>query len=187
MPRHRYRVTQPLQWMRGGHPGPDLTWIGGVAIVHQPGDLIAVDDREVPAVAHCLEAIDDAGRAVLDRAGAAAAAPATRKMFADFHPKDRAWLIRARDEKLRQQGRIQDLVVGMLGRGEEPTFDDLAAAVGETPDAPIPRVLVDYVAKVLRGERRRRPGPKKPTRTTWSDLADSRVLPVRIRESPPRA
>ena len=91
-------------------------------------------------------------------------------MLNDFHPKDRAWLTRATDEKLRQQGRIQDLVVGMLKRGEEPTLDDLAAAIQKTADASVPMVLADCVAKALRGQPRR-PGPKEPKRTTWGDLA----------------
>src|SRR5258706_10691292 len=96
--------------------------------------------------------------------------PAKRTMLADFHPKDQAWLIRATDENLRQRGHIQELVVRMLARREEPTPDELAAAIQETPDAPIPRMLADRVAKVLRGQPRR-PGPKQPKRSTGADLA----------------
>jgi hypothetical protein len=61
-----------------------------------------VDDREVTAVLHCLEATDDDGRAVLESARAAIEAPAKTTRLTDFHPQDRAWLIRATDEKLRQ-------------------------------------------------------------------------------------
>jgi hypothetical protein len=170
MPRHRYRVSQRLPWIEGGRPGPHFTWIGGKPVVYEPGAVIAVDDREVPPYVHYLEAIDDAGRTVLEGVRAAMQAPAKRTLLTGLHPKDRAWLIRATAETLRRQGRIQALVVRMLERHEEPTLDDLAAAIQETPDAPIPRMLVDCVAKVLRGQPRR-PGPKDPKRTTWADLA----------------
>ena len=170
MPHHSYRVTRQLPWMDGGRPGPNSTWIGGTAVVYEPGTTLVVDDREVAAVFQCLEATDDDGRAVLERAREALEAPAEMRMLTDFHPKDRAWLMRVTDEKLRQHGHIQDLVVRMLERREEPTLDDLAAAIQETPDAPIPKVLLDCVARVLRGQPRR-PGPKEPKRTTRADLA----------------
>lgn len=170
MARHRYRVTQRLSWITGGRLAPNLSWVGGTDVTYEPGTTIVLDDRAVCSIVHHLEATDDEGRAVLDRVRAAIMAPAEVTMVTDLHPKDRAWLIRAAAERLRRQGRIRDLVVGMLTRGEEPTLDDLASAIQEIPDAPIPRVLVDYVAKVLRGQPRR-PGPKKPKRTTSGDLA----------------
>jgi hypothetical protein len=170
MARHRYRVTQRLPWINGGRPGPNFSWVGGTAVVYEPGDVIVVDDRELPSIAHCLEATDDGGRAVLESVKAEMRAPAKITMVANLHPKDRDWLIRATDENLRRQGRIRDLVVRMLTRGKEPTLDDLASAIQEAPDAPIPMVLVDCVARVLRGLPRR-PGPKKPKRTTSADLA----------------
>lgn len=55
MGRHRSRVTQRLPW------------IGGTPVVYTTGTTIVLDDREVPAIVHCLEATDDHGRAVLDR------------------------------------------------------------------------------------------------------------------------
>ena len=170
MARHRYRVTQRLPWISGGRPGPDLSWVGGSPVVYEPGSLIVLADRELPSIDHCLESTDDVGRAALERVRAAMTAPAEVTMFADLDSKDQQWLIRATDENLRRQGRIRDLVVRMLTRGTEPTLDDLASAIQEAPDAPIPKVLVDCVARVLRGLPRR-PGPKKPKRTTSADLA----------------
>src|SRR5262249_44286497 len=96
--------------------------------------------------------------------------PAETTRLTEFQPTDRAWLIRATDERLRREGHIQELVIRVLDRGEEPTLDDLAAALTEAPDAPIPLVVRRYAANVLRGQPRRT-GPKTPTRTTATDLA----------------
>jgi hypothetical protein len=131
--------------------------------------MTVLDDRDVISNVHSLEATDEAGRAVVERARAAMGAPAETTMFTDFHATDRAWLIRATDETLRRRGHIQELVVHMLARREEPTLDDLAAALTEAPDAPIPMVVRRYAANVLRGQPRRT-GPKTPTRTTATDL-----------------
>jgi hypothetical protein len=109
--------------------------------------MIVVDDREVPAIFHKREPTDDNG-VVLERARAVAAAPATRTMLHDLHPKDRAWLIRATDEQLRRQGQIQKLAVRRLERGEEPTLEDVATAIQEIPDAPIPKALLDYASRI---------------------------------------
>ena len=68
--------------------------------------MINVDDREAPSIVHYLEATDEAGRAVLERARAAMGAPVRRTMLTDLHPKDRAWLIRATDEQLRNNKMI---------------------------------------------------------------------------------
>jgi hypothetical protein len=91
-------------------------------------------------------------------------------MLLDVPATDRAWMIRVTDEQLRRQGQIQELAVRTLARDKELSLSDLATAIQETPDAPIPFVLVAYVAKVLRSQPRR-PGPKERTRTTWEDLA----------------
>jgi len=118
---------------------------------------------------------------------------ATRTATSDLDPKAVAWMQRATDEDLRHRGRFRDLVLRMLARDEEaqpeangvwqtrvicrspstrppePTLDELAAAMCEPPGAPFPPVLVDYVARVLRG-RPRKTGPHTPRRSTWDDL-----------------
>jgi hypothetical protein len=168
MARHRYRITQPLPWIKGGRPGAHFTWIGGTPIVAQPGMTMFVDDRELADnVVPCLEATDAAGRALLARARAAREAPVTRTAVADLHPNAKAWLTRATDEKLREQGRILELVLRMLERGQPPTRADFHAATVQAGDA-IPAALKDHALKVFR--QRQRPGPKQPRRTTWQDL-----------------
>jgi len=169
MARHRYRITHRLPWIKGGRPGPHFTWIGGTPIVYEPGMTMVVDDRELAGnVVPCLEATDDAGRAVLERARAAIEAPVTRTLVADLHPNARAWLIRATDERLRQEGRILELVLRMLARGDHSTREDLTAAALQA-DEPVPTALKDYVFEVFK--RPQRPGPKRPRRTTLEDLA----------------
>jgi len=170
MAHHRYRVTKRLPWIRGGRLGPHLDWIGGREVVYEPGETIVLEDREVTAIFHYLEPTSDPSRVVLEGARTRTAAPAKRTMLVDIPTEDLSWMIRGTDEQLRRQGQIQTLVVRTLTRGKEVSLSDLAAAIQETPGAPVPSVLLDYVAKVLRSQPRR-PGPKERTRTTWEDLA----------------
>lgn len=118
-----------------------------------------------------------------------------RTAIADLNPKAKDWMQRAIDEHARRNGRIRELVLRMLAtrtpeawtpeangiwqsrairaelaRRSEPTLDDLAAALLEAPGEPIPPALLDYTAKVLRGQPRKT-GPKRPARTTWQDIA----------------
>jgi hypothetical protein len=166
---HRYRVTQSLPWIDGGRPGPDLDWIDGTPVVYEPGNTIVVDDRELAGnVIPCLEAVDDDGRAALERARATFDVPAKRTMLTNLHPNARAWLIRMTDEKLRREGRILELVLRMLERGEHPTHADLHNAAVQA-DEPVPTALKDHVFEVFK--RPQRPGPKHPRRNTLEDLA----------------
>jgi hypothetical protein len=168
MARHCYRLTRRLPWITGGRPGPNLTWIGGTPIVYEPGMTMVVDDRELADnVVRCLEATDDAGRALLAHARAAIEAPATRTLVADLHPNARAWLIRATDERLRHEGRILELVLRMLERGKNPTHADFHAATLQAGES-VPTALKDHALKVFR--QRQRPGPKHPRRTTWQNV-----------------
>ena len=183
MGRHHYRVTQRLHWIEGGRPGPGFTWVGGKPVTYEPGTTIVVDDRDVRSTVHCLDAIDAAGRAILERARAELVAPAsvtplaTRqadgKMCLDnspgsLHPTARAWLIRGTDEKLRQQGCILELVLKMLGRGDSPTRADLNAAARRAGEPP-PAALLDHIFR--RSIKRQRPGPRNPPHTTSAELA----------------
>jgi hypothetical protein len=169
MAQHRYRTTQPLPWIKGGRPGPNLDWIGGTPIVFEAGMTIVVDDRELADnIIPCLEATDDAGRALLDRSRAATEAPATRTLVSDLHPKARNWLIRATEDMLREQGQVLEVVLRMLKRGEHPTYTDLHAAAIQVGES-VPPVLKDHVFEIFRQPQR--PGPKRPRRTIWEDLA----------------
>ena len=103
-----YRVVEPLPWIEGGSPAPEgqLAWEGGKDVLHQPGDTVYIDDREVSGVYHKLEALDDTGRALLREARARAEAPA-QTFFPS--PSDAELLTRALDEKRRVYGcRIED-------------------------------------------------------------------------------
>ena len=58
----------------------------------------------------------------------------------------------------------------MLARGNDPAAEDLNAALMEAPDA-LPRELLDYTARAyVRASQPRRPGPKRPTRSTSQDM-----------------
>ena len=164
---HSYRVAKPLPWIEDCRLGPNFAVIGGRPVVYRPGDTVKMDDRDVPSIAHYLEAVDDGGRKVLEAIRARAAAPAKRTLVSDLDPKDLAWLIRATDEKLRHAGKIRELVDRMLARGDEPSRDDVVAVLRDA-EPPSP-ALIEFVVKLLTLPQR--PGPKEPTRTTLQDLA----------------
>ena len=183
MATHRYRVTQTLPWIEGGRPGPTLGWFGGTSVGYYKDSTIRVDDREVPGIEHCLEAMDAGGRTVLDRVRRTRDAPATvTPAFVvqpdgtvcvdaspgSLHPNAFVWLKRVTDEQLCQAGRFLDLVLRLVTRGDHPTRGELAAAQREAGNAP-PTALQDYVS--LRASHPRQPGPRRPRRTTWEVLA----------------
>lgn len=167
MATHRYRVLKELPWIEGGRPVP-FGWEGGRVVVYQPGDTVEVDDRELDGVYHRIEAIDDGGRSVLEAARAKANQPAQTIAVADLHPRMVEWMSRAQDERLRDQGRLAELCLRMIDRGDAPSREDLAAAL-EAPEPPPPELLA-YVAGTLRGKWRKS-GPKNPPRTTFEDLS----------------
>ncbi len=115
-----------------------------------------------------------------------------RIAVSDLDPKAVDWMQRAIDEHLRRNGQMRALVLRMLAPEEapwepegngwstrvvraqsrrrgEPTGEDLAAALLESPGEPIPPVLLDYAARVCKGQPRKT-GPKARTRTTWEDI-----------------
>jgi hypothetical protein len=166
----RYRVVKSLPWIEGGRPLPGFRWEGGRAVVYEPGQTMQVDDRELVGIYNHLEGLDAAGRAALDAVRTKAEAPAKRTAVADLHPRTVQWLTRALDEKLRAKGHLRELCLRLLARGDDPTNDDLAAALEESPDEPLPRELLEYLVAVLRGRVQRKSGPKAPARSTEEDI-----------------
>jgi len=170
MAQRRYRVIKRLPWIDGGRLAPGFNWEGGRYVVYEPGDTIEIDDREVASIYHKLEALDNAGSALLEAVRAKAEAPAQITFVADLHPRAVEWLTRALDEKQRKSGNMRKLVLGILARGEDPTDEDLAAALEEAPHEPLPQELSGYLAGVLRHRVWRKSGRKAPPRTTAEDL-----------------
>lgn len=169
MARRSYRVVKSFPWIVGGRPLPGFGWEGGQGVVYEPGDLFEVDDEELPTVYRRLEGIDDAGRTAIAVLRAKAEAPARITLVADLHPRTIDWLGRALDEKLRLAGRMRELCIRMIARGDHPTDDDLAAAFEESPGEPVPRELHDYCLALEAGQVRRKSGPKA-ARTTAADI-----------------
>lgn len=167
MARHSYRVTNLLPWIEDCRLGPNFTVLSGRPVLYKPGETVNLDDREVPSIAHHLEAVDEGGRKVLEDVRARATGRAKRTLVSALDPKDRAWLIRATDEKFRRAGKIRELVDRLLARGAEPTLDDIVAALRDA-EPPSP-ALIEFVVKLLTLPQR--PGPKQPRRTTLQDLA----------------
>ena len=132
MASHRYRVLKELPWIEEGRPVP-FGWEGGRAVVYQPGDTVEINDRELDGVYRRIEAIDDGGRSVLEAARAKGNQPARRIAVADLHPRMVEWMSRTQDERLRNQGRLAELCLRMIDRGDDPSREDLAAAL-EAPD-----------------------------------------------------
>lgn len=67
----RYRVVERFPWIEGGAPieidtAPGWKWEGGKDVTYEPGDVVYIDDEDLPDIYHRLEAIDEAGRLVLE-------------------------------------------------------------------------------------------------------------------------
>ena len=184
-----YRVVKPLPWIEGGEPGIDedgrRTWVGGKEVVYEPGTEVEIQDSEVASIEHHLEALDDEGRAVLERVRADNNRPARRtfignanvdaegnfeideegRLKLDDAPKGvrelTEWVDRALDERspVRRVNR-------MLQRDDEPSDEDLAAALEMLAPAvgmlaaalempDRPQEVMDYAARRLRGDLRK--------------------------------
>jgi len=85
-------------------------------------------------------------------------------------PRAWDWIVRAQEDRCREMGRIRELVTRQLARRAEPTRQDLADALKESPGAPIPQPLIDYAAELIRDNLPRKPGRKSPPRSTWTNL-----------------
>ena len=96
--------------------------------------------------------------------------PKGRHVFTLGIPGGLPWLERAHEDKLRSRGRLRELVLRTLQRGETPDDKDVEAAMNES--LYLPRELADYVALAYGpGARARKPGRKRPPRTAMQDLA----------------
>jgi hypothetical protein len=175
-----YRVVERFPWIEGGRPAPGFGWEGGRDVVYEPGSTIHVDDEDLASIYRHLEATDDAGSAALEKLRAKAEAPARRTAVADLDPRAVEWIDRALDEKLRAQGRMSELCMRIIARKGDPAHEDLAAAL-ESSEAPPPELLLQYVAKILRGEWRK-PGRKAPPRTTDEDLFVQSLYWLKVEE-----
>ena len=186
-----YRVVKPLPWVEGGEPGIDedgrRTWVGGEDVVYQPGTEVEIQDCEISSIEHYIEAVDDEGRTVLERVRADNNRPAGqcfignaivdderernfaigkegRLMLVDA-PKGARQLTEWLDRALDEQSPIRR-VNRMLQRGDEPSDEDLAAAL-EMLAVPLemlaaalemrdrPQEVMDYAVRRLRGELRK--------------------------------
>lgn len=88
-PGRPYRVLKRLPWIEGGRPAPAPEfWEGGEGVIYEPGDTIYLHDEDLKSLYHKLEAMDDAGRALLEEARAKAEGPAKRTPLADFTQDD---------------------------------------------------------------------------------------------------
>jgi hypothetical protein len=110
-----YRVAKGFRWIEGGRPAPGPQWWeGGEVVVYEPGDTVSMEDQDVESMYRYLEALDEAGRAVLEEARARAKGPAKITPVADFTPSDVEFLTRALEEKRRAYGPheiVQDFAV----------------------------------------------------------------------------
>jgi hypothetical protein len=77
---------------------------------------------------------------------------------------------------------MRELVLRMLARGEGPTEEDLAAALEESPDEPLPPELHAYLVEKLRRRVQRKPGRKAPPRTTEDDLFIQSLYQLAVEE-----
>lgn len=87
----RYRVVERFPWIEGGVPieidtAPGWKWEGGKDVTYAPGDIVYIDDQDVEGIFHKLEAIDNAGRLVLEEIRAKHEGPANETAVSDFPP-----------------------------------------------------------------------------------------------------
>ncbi|MBW8878303.1 MAG: hypothetical protein JF614_25345 [Acidobacteria bacterium] len=72
----RYRVVKRFRWIEGGRPAPGDGWEGGESVAYEPGDTVHMEDQDLEGMYPyvCVEALDEAGGAVLEEARAKAKA-----------------------------------------------------------------------------------------------------------------
>lgn len=178
MATNRYLVVKQFPWIEGGRLTPEWQWEGRRNVVYKPGQIVQMEERDLGSIYHCLEPINDAGRESLEAIRAEREKPARSIPVADLHPRASERLTRALEEKLRAKGQFRELCLQVIARGEDPTDEELAAAL-EDPQPP-PRELLAYVATLLRG-RWRKPG-RKPPRTIAEDLYIQFYYRVKVEE-----
>src|SRR5215213_7824928 len=131
-----YRVAKGFRWIEGGRPAPGPQWWeGGEVVVYEPGDTVSMEDQDVESMYRYLEALDEAGRAVLEEARAKAEEPAKRTLVADLTPSDVEFLTHALEEKRRACGPheiVQDFAV--LRDGSEVLLSTRYVPTNPLPD-----------------------------------------------------
>jgi hypothetical protein len=115
-----YRVVKRFSWIEGGRPAPGGDgWEGGKSVAYEPGGIVHMEDQDLESMYLHVDALDEAGRAVLKAARAKAKASLRCSASADLSSRDVEFLTRALDEKRRRHGSelVQD--IGVLRDGSE--------------------------------------------------------------------
>ncbi|HEX4961995.1 MAG TPA: hypothetical protein VF173_14230 [Thermoanaerobaculia bacterium] len=114
----RYRVVERFRWPEGGNPTAEDGREGGESVAYEPGDTVHMEDQDLESMYLHVEALDDAGGAVLEEARAKAKASLRCIANADLSSSDVEFLTRGLDEKRRLLCEIvQD--IGVLRDGSE--------------------------------------------------------------------
>jgi hypothetical protein len=159
----QYRVLKRLPWIEGGRPGPGFTWEGGEAVVYEPGDTVYVDDDDpdLASIYYKLEAIDDAGRALLEEARARAEVPAERTSVAGLDAEQRSSLAWALARKKVAEGEgLKEVLIWAIRNG------------AQLPDDFKTR---NWIADVLEGKHEPKRGKGRPRKQPRPDLIQAIV------------
>lgn len=139
---HRYRIVESFPWIEGGRPalryleivaGVVPVWDGGRHVIYEPGETAYFEDQDLRSVYRRLEALDDAGRAALDKVRAEAEAPARRTAVASLHPDQRsslAWEL-ATARKAQGEGEREALVWAIRNCAELPADAEIREWIGD--------------------------------------------------------
>lgn len=131
----RYRVVKRFRWPEGGNPTAEGGREGGESVTYEPGDTVHMEDQDLELGMHrYLDALDDAGRAVLEEARAKAKASLRCIASADLSSSDVELLNRASDEKRRLYGCeiVQD--IGVQRDGSEVVLSTRYVPANPRPD-----------------------------------------------------
>lgn len=142
-----YRAVKQFSWRDGGNPTPEGGWEGGESVAYEPGDTVQMEDEDLKSMYLYVEALDDAGRAVLEKA------MPSIEFVTSFNPE-------------RHNAIAWALVRRKLAQGESPK-ETLAWAIRNGAQLPDDYESRKWIADVLEGkldpERGRgRPRKKQP-------------------------
>jgi hypothetical protein len=151
-----YRVVKRFPWRKGGNPTPEGGWEGGESVAYEPGDTVHMEDQDLKlGMYFYLEALDEAGRAMLEKAKPAF------ELVTSFNPEQHnaiAWA----------------LVRKKLAQGESP-IETLAWAIRNGAQLPDDYESHKWIAEAIEGKHEPKRGRGRPGKKQRGDIIPTAV------------